>query len=113
MESLLKTELVNIILFSTYLDGSIPLDDECIQLRTSCHSTFKKTHNSKKNKKKANSVASIYWLKQVKHIMVKGNTIDIFLPTNEKQFIDVLCMDGYCRTFCFISATAVQQLAYL
>ena len=52
MESLLKTELVNIILFSTYLDGSIPLDDECIQLRTSCHSTFKKAYNSKKKKEK-------------------------------------------------------------
>ena len=49
----------------------------------------------------------------MKHIMVKGNTIEIVLPTNEKQFRDVLCMDGYCRTFCFISATAVQQLAYL
>ena len=52
MDSLLKTELVNIILFSTFLDGSIPLDDECIQLRTSCLSTFKKNHTILKKKQK-------------------------------------------------------------
>ena len=56
MESLLKTELVKINVFLQNL-----------------------------KKKEENSVSSINWIKQVKHIMVKINKIDIFLPTNEKQ----------------------------
>jgi len=46
--------------------------------------------------------------------MVKVNKIDRFLPTNKWETGQrFLWMNGYCREFCPIFATAVQPLTYI